>query len=86
VKLLALLALLGLGCQGPDAFYRGADLPKLCATLPPQVVPCANNQACWTCADANGVPLVLPPEGCQIPETVGLDLCVNDCSQCDPAK
>jgi hypothetical protein len=86
MRFVVLFALLGLGCQDAEPFYRGADLPKQCAAPPAQATPCANNQACWTCADAAGVPLTLPPEGCLIPETVGVDLCVNDCTQCDPAK
>ena len=75
-------AMLLAGCQGPDPYYRIEKI-AVCAFVPVERTECSN-PACNICSDANGsVQAVYQADGCQIAGTVGVTLCVNDCSICD---
>lgn len=81
-KLFLLLSLVLFGCQGPDPYYRIEKIVE-CAFTPVIKLEC-ENPACNRCLDANGfLQAVYQADGCQISGSVGVTLCVNDCSICD---
>ncbi len=77
----ALLIMMLVGCTPPDAYYRLTEAP-LCHQEIVAKVDCAN-PACSICKNGFGVDLEVPDGGCQIGGSVGVTLCVSDCSICD---
>jgi hypothetical protein len=71
------------GCTDPDPYYR-IEKVTVCAFTPVIELVCENNPACNRCLDANGfLQAVYQADGCQVAGSVGVTLCVNDCSVCD---
>jgi hypothetical protein len=81
VKKLFLLALLAFGCTDPDPYYR-IEKVVTCAFTPTGRTECAN-PACGICTINNYPQAVYQADGCQVAGSVGVTLCVNDCSICD---